>query len=124
MRLLAKAPKALDPAIQAEVFRQELGSILAPDNFDAKMDAIEARMDAEDRRMGIPTPPRGARPAPMGRFTAPNGSFDVPFAIGRPPGQRCGQVPRPAGDGARVGTDFQLSLIKDHVVIALGIVLQ
>ena len=80
---LGSAAKAMDPALQAELIRQELGSILAPDNFDAEMDAMEARLDKEDREMGLPTPPKGVQPSPMGRFPAQKSSFDVPFAIGR-----------------------------------------
>jgi hypothetical protein len=91
LRQLEKQIKAADPVVQAEAFREELGSFLSLDEIDADLDRMEAKLDREEaelaqiaRSKGVVVAPSPFRSAPEPRIPASGGSFDLPFTIGRP----------------------------------------
>ena len=77
LRGLVREAKALDPAVQAEVFRQELGSILSMEKMDEEFDAMYPEV-------GEATPEIISRAIARAYASAPGGRVDVPFTIGRP----------------------------------------
>lgn len=84
LRQLQKQAKRLDPAVQDEVFRQELASILAQSGaMNEEFDYLYARQVAEDPSLADALPSRLASVPPSSRLQPAGGSFDVPFAIGR-----------------------------------------
>ena len=83
LRQIEKQAKALDPAVQAEVFRQELGSFLAQEKGDEEFDAMAAEFDAMDPGPTVATPEIISRAIARAYSSTPGGRVDVPFTIGR-----------------------------------------
>ena len=83
LRQIEKQAKALDPAVQAEVFRQELGSFLAQEKRDEEFDAMAAEFDAMDPGPTEATPEIISRAIARAYSSTPGGRVDVPFTIGR-----------------------------------------
>ena len=83
LRLLEKQARALDPAVQAEVFRQELGSFLAQEKGDEEFDAMAAEFDAMEPGPTVATPEIISRAIARAYSSTPGGRVDVPFTIGR-----------------------------------------
>jgi hypothetical protein len=76
-RLVEKQAQAISPDLQAEIFRQELGSYLDLKKMDDEMEALYPEL-------AVPGPQNGFKPAPMTPQTMPKGRVDVPITIGRP----------------------------------------
>jgi hypothetical protein len=73
LRLLEKQVESVDPDMQAEIFRQELGSFLDLKKLDDEMDALYPEL-------AMPVPRKGAVQAPQ---NVSRGPVDVPMTIGR-----------------------------------------
>ena len=87
LRQLKEQATALDPAVQEEVFRQELGSFLSQGEslraMDADLDAMEAEFGELDPGPAVATPEMISRAIARAYASAPGGRVDVPFTIGR-----------------------------------------
>ena len=84
MRLLQKPAKKLDPKVEEEVFRQELGSFLAA---NAKHDDFLAEYGmslGDDPRMADLMAKRGASVPFLDPFASAGSFSEVPISIGKP----------------------------------------
>jgi len=77
LRQLQKPVRAVDPQVQVEAFRRELGSFLSLSAMDEEFDA----MDPDDF---LPTPSGPSKPLAPALSPTLGGVVAVPFAIGRP----------------------------------------
>jgi hypothetical protein len=84
LRQLEKQARTLDPAVQEEMFRQELGSFLSQEESLRAMDAeLEAEFGELDPGPAVATPEIISRAIARAYASAPGGRVDVPFTIGR-----------------------------------------
>jgi hypothetical protein len=87
LRQLEGQARDIDPAVQEEVFRQELGSFLSQGEslraMDAELDAMETEFGELDPGPAVATPEMISRAIARAYASAPGGRVDVPFTIGR-----------------------------------------
>jgi hypothetical protein len=84
LRQLEARAREDDPALQAEAYRDQLGSFLSHEKMDAEFDEMWAASEAEELRLAVPLPSRGPLPASKTKFSPLGDSFELPITIGRP----------------------------------------